>query len=203
MGNQCIGGSSSASRSSRRAASHHAPAESSARTGRGSSSQPSGGGALGGLRRRSAQPQQTAAQLQRAYDEVTDLLNRTASNPAFRTQQQQLHSLQGGNRNSPAAGRTGRWARHTAERIEAATARHPALHGTRGGLSNAPAGRIGAAVLERHLDTRRHPERRWKRQRCFRPHEPDIPVQRLALTPLHRTGVMALFARAARPAGAL
>ncbi|ABM31835.1 hypothetical protein C8E08_3413 [Paracidovorax citrulli] len=95
MGNQCIGGSSSASRSSRRAASHHAPAESSARTGRGSSSQPSGGGALGGLRRRSAQPQQTAAQLQRAYDEVTDLLNRTASNPAFRTQQQQLHSLQG------------------------------------------------------------------------------------------------------------
>ncbi|AVS87742.1 hypothetical protein C8238_05315 [Paracidovorax avenae] len=95
MGNQCTGGSSSAGRSSRRAASHHAPAESSARSGRDSSSMPSGGGVLGGLRRRSAQPQNTGAQLQQAYDEVADLLNRTAGNPAFHTQQQELHRLQG------------------------------------------------------------------------------------------------------------
>ncbi|AVS69903.1 hypothetical protein C8247_05210 [Paracidovorax avenae] len=56
---------------------------------------PSGGGVLGGLRRRSAQPQTTGAQLQQAYDEVADLLNRTTGNPAFRAQQQELHRLQG------------------------------------------------------------------------------------------------------------
>lgn len=50
---------------------------------------------LGGLRRRSAQPQTTGAQLQQAYDEVADLLNRTTGNPAFRAQQQELHRLQG------------------------------------------------------------------------------------------------------------
>ncbi|WP_375575164.1 hypothetical protein [Paracidovorax oryzae] len=56
---------------------------------------PSGGGVLGGLRRRSAQPQNTGARLQQAYDELADLLNRTAGNTAFGAQQTALHQLQG------------------------------------------------------------------------------------------------------------
>ncbi|XDF36680.1 hypothetical protein RBH89_06375 [Paracidovorax avenae] len=90
MGNNCIRGSSSTSSPSRRP---HTQAAPEAQTPRNSSVF-SGGGALGGLRRRSAQPQQTPAQLQHAYVEVSDMLNRTVNDPAFQAQQEELRRLQ-------------------------------------------------------------------------------------------------------------